>query len=259
MNQFERPPVWKMIREAIDALGSPTTNVAIREWIQNKYPGTKSNTIGCHIIAFTVNHPSRIHYQRNTKPRLCDTDYDIFYRKERGHLEIFNPELHGMWKIVEDEDGSLQIAQADIDPPTGNNEGLSTHGFAAEDHLRDYLAKHLEEIEPGLQLYVDDDGQVGIEYQTPIGRIDILAVDQNDSFVVLELKVGKGPDAVSGQVMRYMSWIKRNMNNNCKPVRGMIIAQIISDKIRYALADVENVQLKEYELVMKFKDVPELD
>ena len=36
------------------------------------------------------------------------------------------------------------------------------------------------------------------------------------------------------------------MNNNCKPVRGMIIAQIISDKIRYALADVENVQLKEY-------------
>ena len=36
MNQFERPPVWKMIREAIDALES-TTNVAIREWIQNKY------------------------------------------------------------------------------------------------------------------------------------------------------------------------------------------------------------------------------
>lgn len=258
MTQLERPPVWKMVREAIDALGSPTTNAAIKDWILQKYPGTNVTTIRCHITICTVNHNSRIHYPENKKPRVANAQYDFLFRSGRGEIELYSPEKHGVWKIEELEDGSLKVLRdEEITEELKESKGC---GFSAEDHLRDFLAEHLEDIEPGFQLYVDDDGQIGIEYKiNDIGRIDILAVDKNGSFVVIELKVGKGPDAVSGQLMRYMSWIKRNMNNNGKPIRGMIIAQSISDKIRYALADVENVQLKEYELFMKFKDVPELD
>jgi hypothetical protein len=40
MKDQSRPSVWQMVREAMDALGPATTNVAVRDWIVAKYPGT---------------------------------------------------------------------------------------------------------------------------------------------------------------------------------------------------------------------------
>jgi hypothetical protein len=45
-----------MVKEAVEALGSPTTNVMVRDWILKKYPGTNKSTIGCQTIICTVNH-----------------------------------------------------------------------------------------------------------------------------------------------------------------------------------------------------------
>jgi RecB family endonuclease NucS len=131
-------------------------------------------------------------------------------------------------------------------------------GFAAEAHLRDYLALHLNDIEHGLQLFTQDDGTDGIEFITEIGRIDILAVDVKGTLVVIELKVDQAPDAVCGQLMRYMGWVKRRLAGG-KPIRGIIIGQSISDRIRYAMADIPNVELREYELSLKLSGVPALD
>lgn len=54
-----KPPVWKMVKEAVEAIGGTTTKIAVRDWILKKYPGTNPTTIGCHIIVSTVNHASR--------------------------------------------------------------------------------------------------------------------------------------------------------------------------------------------------------
>jgi hypothetical protein len=96
-----------------------------------------------------------------------------------------------------------------------------------------------------------------VEYITPIGQIDILAVDCESRLVVLELKVEQGPDAACGQLMRYMGWVRRHVAAG-KPVRGMIIARRISDRIRYAVSDLPNVQLKEYELALTILDAEPL-
>src|SRR5262245_17936435 len=64
-----RPFVWQMIREAAHALGGATTNVAVRDWILDRYPGTNTATIQAQIIVCTVNHFSRVHYPENQKPR----------------------------------------------------------------------------------------------------------------------------------------------------------------------------------------------
>lgn len=58
--------------------------------------------------------------------------------------------------------------------------------------------------------------------------------------------------------MRYVSWVKRHLAS-AKPVRGIIVAQRISDRIRYAMADISNVQLKEYELSLVLRDAKPLE
>jgi hypothetical protein len=254
-----RPYVWQMIREAVTALGGDTTNVAVRDWILQRYPGTNTNTIQCQIIVCTVNHPSRIHYPENQKPRQVPTQYDFLFRPERGKLVLYEPTRHGHWVIIEGDAGRRVVCRADEIADDGEPlQPLSGHAFAAEDHLREYLVQYLDVIEGGLQLFVDDEETIGVEYPTPIGRIDILAVDKKGGLVVIELKVGRGPDAVCGQIMRYKGWVKRHLANG-KRVRGCIIAQHILDRIRYALAGIEVVSLKEYELHMTLRDVPELD
>jgi hypothetical protein len=256
----DKPYVWQMVREAVKALGGSTTNKAVRDWILAKYPGTNPTTIGCQIIVCTVNHASRIHYPENKKPRLANTQYDFLFRPEKGRLDWYYPTKHGQWAIVERDDGTLGVALADDGPEAGTGDDPSDtggHAFAAEAHLRDYLAQHLSDIESGLQLYVEEEGIDGIEYVTDIGRIDILAVDKDGQFVVIELKVGRGPDAVCGQLMRYVGWVKIHLAHG-KPVRGIIIAQTISKKIQYALLDVPNVELREYELALALHLVPPL-
>jgi RecB family endonuclease NucS len=148
-------------------------------------------------------------------------------------------------------------AGGDGDGEGSKDEGCSKNGFAAEAHLRDYLALHLGDIEEGLELYIEDDGTDGIEYITEVGRIDILAVDKGGALVVVELKVDQAPDTVVGQLMRYMGWLRRHLANGRK-VRGFIIGQSISDKIRYATADLPDVELQEYELSLKMRPVPRL-
>jgi len=248
----KRPPVWQMIRQAIEALGGKTTNVAIKEWILKRYPGTNTNTIQCQIIICTVNHRSRIHYPENKKPRIANTQYDFLFRPERGEVELYNPAKHGRWEIYQREDGRLDVRQ--IDSAGNDPETDAGTGFAAESHLRDYLAQHLDLIEPGLELFVDDDGTTGVEYITPIGRIDILAVDDAGGLVVIELKVSRGSDAVAGQVLRYKNWVERHIANGQR-VRGIIIAQHISDKILYAIANDPDVTAKEYEINLILHDI----
>lgn len=268
MNEEDRPPLWQVVKQAVEALGGKTTNVAVRDWILSKYPGTNANSVSCHIILCTVNHPSRIHYLSNKEPRIADGKYDFLFRPERGHVELYDPEVHGVWEIFEGDDGRPSVRQRDdgvgeggrLPAPRKDEDAPAEEGdaFAEESHLRDYLAQHLETVEEGLQLYADEDGNAGVEYQTPIGRIDILAVDRNDDFVVIELKVSRGSDAVSGQLLRYRSWVKRHLAEG-RAVRGVIIANSFSDRVRYSLADIDDVTLMKYELSITLHRVPNLD
>lgn len=252
-----KPPVWKMVKEAVEALGGTTTNIAVRDWILKRYPGTNATTIGCQIAVCTVNHSSRIHYPENQKPRKADAQYDILFRPATGALEWYDPAEHGQWEIAELEDGKLVAREItkEIDPIDPVESGKS---FAAEHHLRDFLAKNLHVIEDGLQLYVDEGGTVGVEYKTPMGRMDLLTVDKKGGLLIVELKVERGPDEVCGQIMRYYGWVKRHIANG-KTVRGLIIAQHISERIRYALADVPGITAREYKLHLTLADVPHVD
>ena len=86
MGNQPKPFVWQMIKEAVEVHGNRTTNLAVRDWVVEHYPGTNVNTILNQIIVCTVNHESRVHYKENNRPRRCDDVYDFLYRPAAGKL-----------------------------------------------------------------------------------------------------------------------------------------------------------------------------
>ena len=61
--------------------------------------------------------------------------------------------------------------------------------------------------------------------------IDILALDKDNNYVVIELKVSRGYDRVVGQILRYMGWLRKNQAESGQLVRGIIVAREISDDL----------------------------
>jgi len=129
--------------------------------------------------------------------------------------------------------------------------------FALESHLRDFIARNLATIpitNKRLRLFVDQAKHNGIEYPTDIGPIDILAVDENENFVVFELKLSRGPDKAMGQLLRYMGWVMKTLAGQ-REVHGVIVAKDMDERLRYASLPVPNVSLLEYEVDCRLRAV----
>jgi len=252
-----KPYVWQMIKEAIESLGGRATYSEIKEYIWKKYGEVNEGTITAQIAVCTVNHPSRIHYPENKKPRVANSKYDFLFTTGRGKVEIYNPEEHGIWEIRSDEYGKLVVNQADLEETPESAEVEKELLFPVESHLRDFIAQNIGNISVNnhtLNLFVDETGRDGIEYQTDVGPIDILALDEDEDFVVFELKLSRGADRAMGQLARYMGWIKRNLSKD-KKVKGVIVAKNVDEKLKYAASIIPDINLFEYELNFKIREV----
>jgi len=125
-----------------------------------------------------------------------------------------------------------------------------------EKHLEEFIVNNLSTIGLGsqLELYQDEEGN-GRQYPTPVGYIDILAVDRkNKEFIVIELKKGKSSDQVVGQILRYMGWVRENLAKDYN-VRGVIISGDKDEKLEYALKIVPSINLFIYEVSFRIKRV----
>jgi hypothetical protein len=125
------------------------------------------------------------------------------------------------------------------------DEADDDQAFAAETDLRDFLANTLGCVEGGLRLYRDGE-RSGVEFPVEDGRIDILAVDKSDRFVVFELKVARGRNKALGQLLYYMGWVDKHLSKG--PCRGIIVAREISDDLVLATQRVQGVSLYRYKL-----------
>jgi RecB family endonuclease NucS len=128
------------------------------------------------------------------------------------------------------------------DEPEGEAAEETTLEFALEAHLRDFLAKNLGHIEPGLRLY-EGNGRTGIEYPLEGGRIDLLAVDQSQKYVVIELKLSQGRNKALGQLLYYMGWVDQNLGerylswcDNCQRNRKRSRRRGFAGSWRYPLS-----------------------
>ncbi|PIS31063.1 hypothetical protein COT42_01845 [Candidatus Saganbacteria bacterium CG08_land_8_20_14_0_20_45_16] len=122
-----------------------------------------------------------------------------------------------------------------------------TMEFAMEKYLEEFIEANFDKIDFGakLELYQDEENS-GRQYPTPIGNIDLLAVDKaRKEFVIIELKKGRSSDVVIGQILRYMGWIKENLAKDHN-VRGIIIVKERDKRLEYALKLMPNADLFKY-------------
>jgi len=124
-------------------------------------------------------------------------------------------------------------------------------GFFQESNLRDFIAANLDAIEPGLRLY-DSEGRA-TEFPCKLagrrrsGSIDILAVDAEGAFVVIECKLGPATPSALGQILGYIAWVNRHMRALGPPVRGIIVASEVTPFLALAVRFLKGVSITVFE------------
>jgi endonuclease len=254
MSIYERPTKSLMADWAKEHLrpGQTFRKSAPMEWFARHYPKIKSNTVNMHVEGMSVNNLVRKHHP-NVKP---SSGHDLFYKLGPNQFRLWVPDSDPAPRYKEDiENKASDDAQTVISDgePEDEPNVEATREFAFERDLRNYLVKNLGLIEPDLRLY-EEEGSTGIEF--PVGGrfIDILAVDKDGCYVVVELKVSRGHDRVVGQLLRYMGWVAQNMETS-QPVRGVIVANDITTDLKLASSCVPHVRLIEYEISFKLRSI----
>jgi Endonuclease NucS C-terminal domain len=125
--------------------------------------------------------------------------------------------------------------------------------FALETHLEHFLVKnwHRTELSRDYDIYEDDE-QVGQQFPTDTGQIDILAISKDrKTLLVIELKRGRASDVVVGQLLRYMGFVQEELAEPEQTVRGLVIALEDDQRLRRALAMVPEIDFYRYEVNFK--------
>lgn len=125
--------------------------------------------------------------------------------------------------------------------------------FAMEKHLEDFLIANWEKTEIGknYELIESEGDLLSQQFQTSVGAIDILAKHRKDgSYLVIELKKGRSSDAVTGQILRYIAWIKKNLANG-KKVKGLVIVPEVDEKLKLSISEIDHVDIMVYKIDFK--------
>lgn len=128
--------------------------------------------------------------------------------------------------------------------------------FALEKHLEDFLIVNWSKTPLGssYEIFSEDGVLVGQQYSTDTGPIDILAISKDKkSLLVVELKKGRASDAVVGQILRYMGYIKDQVAEDGQLVEGVIIALEDDQRLKRALSIVPSVTFYRYEVNFSLK------
>lgn len=250
MSIYERPTKSLMADWAKEHLlqGQTFKKSAAVQWFAEHYPKIKRNTVGMHVEGMSINNRVRKHHS-NIKP---GSGHDLFYKLGPDQFRLWVPDSDPAPLYKEDIE---KQASGDAENVAAEDEPIveAERGFALESDLQNYIVRNLGVIEPGLRLY-EEEGITGVEFSVGGRFIDILAIDKDGRYVVIELKVSRGYDRVVGQLLRYMSWVEQIMETS-QPVRGIIVAKEITADLKLATSRVPDIRLIEYEISFKLRPV----
>jgi restriction system protein len=128
-----------------------------------------------------------------------------------------------------------------------------------EKQLEDFLVHNWGSTSLGREydIYAEEGQLVVQQYPSDTGPMDIPAISKDRSrLLVVELKRGRGNDAVVGQIQRYMAFVQDVLLEPGQSVEGVIIAQEDDLRIRRALSMARNIRFMKYRVEFHLESVP---
>lgn len=165
---------------------------------------------------------------------------------------VYSNTFKNLWKTKEREDVGIDDEDSFL-PELSNQADFI---FYMEKQLEDFLIENWDKTELGgkYDLITNEDGLASQQYRTGIGVIDILAVDKSDGrYVIIELKKNQTSDDTIGQVARYMGWVEEHLSKG-KPSKGIIIAGMFDEKLKYAMRKINDVEVYLYKVDFQLKE-----
>lgn len=138
--------------------------------------------------------------------------------------------------------------------PPADGEVEDPVAFAMEKHLEEFLVENWSQtlLAKDYDIYEENGEQLGQQYQTDAGIIDVLAISKDRKrLLVVELKRGRASDAVVGQVLRYIGYVREQVAEDNQTVEGAIIALDDDQRLRWALMAVSNIAFYRYQVSFK--------
>ena len=131
-----------------------------------------------------------------------------------------------MWTTFDEATEVLNYTLSKINSTTNvENEShlpASSQSFVIEKHLEEYIVKNFSNTKFGKDYEIYNNGQ-GRQFQTEVGRLDILALKKDKSeFLVIELKRNVAMEETIQQVSRYVGFIKKKLLNLGKKLGGVL-------------------------------------
>ena len=128
--------------------------------------------------------------------------------------------------------------------------------FALEEHLEAFLVKNWDKtpLAKDFAIFEEEGEQVGQQYSTDAGIIDILAVSRDKKrILIIELKRGRVSDVVVGQVLRYMGYVREQIAETNQTVEGVIIGLEDDQKLKWAISSVPSISFYRYKIDFKLE------
>lgn len=174
-----------------------------------------------------------------------------------GSVKFINDSKEvGADALASDLNEILNIYKSLLDLEVKNENSVTSTGlFYLESQLEEFLIENWGSTPFGqnLELIYTDGELVSQQFQTDIGRIDLLVKDKKTgSYVVVELKRNQSSDDTVGQALRYMGWVKEKMSD--QNVRGIIVAGKYDEKLDYARKMVSGLEVFIYEVQFSLKE-----
>jgi restriction system protein len=128
--------------------------------------------------------------------------------------------------------------------------------FALEEHLEAFLVKNWDKtpLAKEFAIFEEEGEQVGQQYSTDAGIIDILAVSRDKKrILIIELKRGRVSDVVVGQVLRYIGYVREQIAESNQTVEGVIIGLEDDQKLKWAISSVPAISFYRYKIDFKLE------
>jgi len=135
--------------------------------------------------------------------------------------------------------------------------------FALEKYLHEFLVENWEatQLANEWRLLEEDGEVVGSRYYADeVGEIDLLAKHKNvGKWLVVELKRNQTSDSTVGQILRYMSWVRKRLAAPNETVEGLIVCHETDRKLLYALDGQPNITCMTYQVSFSLNPAPGLE